>query len=285
MALDVKTLRVRALSALIFVVIMLAGILTNHISFFVLFTGIYFGCWYEYDRLLLKMRYRYYSRLSQFFRYGLAFFGFGFMLYQLSPILIFETSLREVGLFLLSAFGIALPTSLVFSEKKKWQDIRNITLGLLYLSVSMALLFRLYLAFIDLPNPGFFLLCLLIGTIWINDTMAYLVGSLIGKTPLSAISPKKTWEGTVGGALLAVVIMSLLMHYYFPAITMVKIIPLLAIITVTGTLGDLLESKLKRMAKVKDSGQILPGHGGFLDRFDSLLVAVPFTWLYVHFIW
>jgi len=285
MALDVKTLRVRALSALIFVVIMLAGILTNHISFFVLFTGIYFGCWYEYDRLLLKMRYRYYSRLSQFFRYGLAFFGFGFILYQLSPILIFETSLREVGLYLLSAFGIALPTSLVFSEKKKWQDIRNITLGLLYLSVSMALLFRLYLAFIDLPNTGFFLLCLLIGTIWINDTMAYLVGSLIGKTPLSAISPKKTWEGTVGGALLAVLIMATLMHYYFPAFATLKTIPLLAIISITGTLGDLLESKLKRMAKVKDSGQILPGHGGFLDRFDSLLVAVPFTWLYVHFIW
>ena len=125
--------------------------------------------------------------------------------------------------------------------------------------------------------------CAIIFSIWINDTMAYLVGSFIGKTPLSKISPKKTWEGTIGGALLCVVVITLL-GYYIPV---AKIIHwqhwlfIAAICAVFGTAGDLLESKLKRMADVKDSGSFMPGHGGFLDRFDSLLVATPFVWLYI----
>ncbi|RYY90941.1 MAG: phosphatidate cytidylyltransferase [Chitinophagaceae bacterium] len=119
----------------------------------------------------------------------------------------------------------------------------------------------------------------LIISIWINDTMAYIVGSLIGKTPFSKISPKKTWEGTIGGAVLAVVVMTFLGKYlglsYLPA----GAIALLA--AVAGTIGDLFESKLKRTAGVKDSGTFMPGHGGFLDRFDSLLFAAPCVWLFV----
>ncbi len=125
--------------------------------------------------------------------------------------------------------------------------------------------------------------CAIIFSIWINDTMAYLVGSFIGKTPFSKISPKKTWEGTIGGALLCVIVIALA-GYYIPV---AKIISwqhwlfIAAICAVFGTAGDLLESKLKRMAAIKDSGSFMPGHGGFLDRFDSLLVATPFVWLYI----
>jgi phosphatidate cytidylyltransferase len=126
---------------------------------------------------------------------------------------------------------------------------------------------------------GFMIPLAIIFSIWINDTMAYIVGSMIGKTALSKISPKKTWEGTVGGMLLCVVVMALVAYFLRLSWADAAIIALIA--AVFGTLGDLLESKLKRMAGVKDSGQILPGHGGFLDRFDSLLIAVPFVWLYV----
>ena len=122
----------------------------------------------------------------------------------------------------------------------------------------------------------------LIASIWINDTMAYIVGSLIGKTPLSPISPKKTREGTVGGALLAIVVITLIGHFAF-GLPVVHLVIISAIATIMGTIGDLIESKLKRMAGVKDSGEIMPGHGGFLDRFDSLLLAIPFVWLYVYF--
>ncbi len=121
--------------------------------------------------------------------------------------------------------------------------------------------------------------CGIIFSIWINDTMAYIVGSFIGKTPLTKISPKKTWEGTIGGALLCIITISLIgkaMGFYTPQ----NWIIIASCCAIFGTIGDLLESKLKRMAKVKDSGSIMPGHGGFLDRFDSLLVTTPFVALY-----
>lgn len=126
--------------------------------------------------------------------------------------------------------------------------------------------------------------CAIIFSIWINDTMAYIVGSLIGKTPFSKISPKKTWEGTSGGAILCIAVIGLL-GYYIPVAQSMPVRHWIAIATICaffGTLGDLLESKLKRMANVKDSGAIMPGHGGFLDRFDSFLVATPFVWLYLY---
>lgn len=125
--------------------------------------------------------------------------------------------------------------------------------------------------------------CAIIFSIWINDTMAYLVGSMIGKTPFSKISPNKTWEGTGGGAVLCVVVIAIL-GSVIPAAKEIALkhwIAIAAICAIFGTLGDLLESKIKRLAHVKDSGHFMPGHGGFLDRFDSLLLATPFVWLYV----
>lgn len=122
--------------------------------------------------------------------------------------------------------------------------------------------------------------CSIVFSIWINDTMAYIIGSLVGKTPFSKVSPKKTWEGTIGGVILSIVVaavVALLAGY-----DLTDIIIIAAIASIFGTFGDLLESKLKRMAGVKDSGSIMPGHGGFLDRFDSLLIAIPAVWLYVQ---
>ncbi len=123
-------------------------------------------------------------------------------------------------------------------------------------------------------------------SIWINDTMAYIVGSFIGKTPFSKISPKKTWEGTIGGAILCVVVITLIFSKtsLFPnSLTVQNWIIISSLCAVFGTLGDLFESKLKRMAGVKDSGNIMPGHGGFLDRFDSFLFAAPAVWVYVKY--
>jgi phosphatidate cytidylyltransferase len=119
---------------------------------------------------------------------------------------------------------------------------------------------------------------LVIVSIWINDTMAYVVGSFIGKTPLSALSPKKTWEGTIGGAVLAVLVVVLL-GKVLTDLSYQTLVIVSATSAITGTIGDLIESKFKRMAGVKDSGNILPGHGGFFDRFDSLLLAGPSVWL------
>lgn len=114
--------------------------------------------------------------------------------------------------------------------------------------------------------------------------MAYVVGSLIGKTPLSKISPKKTWEGTVGGIILSVIVAGVVAYTSNKfRLATIEIAIIAAIASIAGTFGDLFESKLKRMANVKDSGNIMPGHGGFLDRFDSMLLAIPAVWLYVYF--
>ena len=175
-------------------------------------------------------------------------------------------------------------------------------LGLVYITMPLLMLYHLGVTIsashinldsIDLANPyrvniGFSALlpAAVIFSIWINDTIAYIVGSLIGKTAFSKISPKKTWEGTAGGAILCVIVIGLL-GYFIPVAKQIAVqhwIAIAAICAIFGTAGDLLESKIKRMANVKDSGSFMPGHGGFLDRFDSLLIATPFVWLYVELV-
>jgi len=117
--------------------------------------------------------------------------------------------------------------------------------------------------------------------IWINDTGAYLVGSFLGKHKMyERISPGKTWEGTIGGALFCMAF-SFVMVKIFPQLALQHWIAISIIVAVFGTLGDLVESMLKRLAGVKDSGNIMPGHGGVLDRFDSLLFSTPFVFAYL----
>ncbi|MCM0582123.1 phosphatidate cytidylyltransferase [Weissella diestrammenae] len=116
--------------------------------------------------------------------------------------------------------------------------------------------------------------------VWLTDSGAYLIGRKIGKTPLAPrISPNKTWEGSIGGTILAMVIMTVYVYFFPQAYSMPVMILLTGILSVAGQYGDLIESGLKRFYKVKDSGTILPGHGGILDRFDSMLIVMPILFL------
>jgi phosphatidate cytidylyltransferase len=122
---------------------------------------------------------------------------------------------------------------------------------------------------------GFFLL------IWANDTGAYLTGITIGRHKLmERISPKKTWEGFFGGAILACLV-AWLLSGWLGVVPKTHWIIISLITSVAGTYGDLFESMLKRSMGVKDSGSILPGHGGFLDRFDSVIVSFPLVYLFI----
>lgn len=117
--------------------------------------------------------------------------------------------------------------------------------------------------------------------IWTYDTMAYVSGSLAGKHPLWVrISPNKTWEGAAGGAFFAI-ILAIVLSRFNTAFSLLAWIGLAMVVVVFGTLGDLFESWLKRLTGKKDSGHLLPGHGGILDRFDSLLLATPFVSIYL----
>ena len=118
--------------------------------------------------------------------------------------------------------------------------------------------------------------------IWINDTGAYCIGSLIGKHRLfERISPKKSWEGSIGGAVFVIVAAVVLAHF-FPFRPLIKWIGLALVVVIFGTWGDLTESLFKRQLGIKDSGNILPGHGGMLDRFDSALMAIPAAVVYLY---
>ncbi len=285
MALNAATFRTRSISAAVFVVVMLAGLLINHWTFFILFSVIHFGCWIEYQKIIGLIDADY-KNISSFHRYGVMLAGWCLMLYFSNDDFHFGNFyLHPIGFWLGLLFAFLLPVSeLLFTSNISVKNIGYSFLGILYISLSFGLLTDLLLV----PQVSFqstpVFPIVIIACMWINDTMAYIVGSLIGKTPFSKISPKKTWEGTIGGIILCVVVVSTL-SWFTPILRNFSVIhfimiPLIA--SIAGTCGDLLESKLKRMANIKDSGALMPGHGGFLDRFDSLLIATPFVWLYVQ---
>ncbi len=120
--------------------------------------------------------------------------------------------------------------------------------------------------------------------IWTNDSFAFIVGKNFGKHKLfESVSPKKTIEGFIGGLVFAV-LAGFLIGYYSNAFSIVNWVIIAVIVSVFGSLGDLVESKFKRQANIKDSGTIMPGHGGLLDRLDSLFFLAPFVYLYIHYI-
>lgn len=285
MALNAVTFKTRSLTAAVFVVLMLAGLLINHWTFFILFTIIHFGCWMEYQKLAALIDPDYKS-ISEFHRYGVMLTGWCIMLYFTNnDFRIGNFLFHPIGWWLALLFAFLLPiTELLFSQTIYLKNIGYSAAGLVYISLSCGLMIDL-LIFPSIPFQSTPIMpAIIIACMWINDTMAYIVGSLIGKTQLTPISPKKTWEGTIGGIILCVTVVTIgvsylptLRDFHFIHWLMISLIA-----SIAGTFGDILESKLKRSAGVKDSGTIMPGHGGFLDRFDSLLLATPFVWLYVE---
>lgn len=291
MALNLQTLKTRALTAVIFVAIMLLGLLYNYWSFFALFSIIHFGCWIEYQKLIGLIDPAY-KNISSFHKYIVMLCGFGFMLWNInSHFNINNFPVADIGKWIVVICFVIFPVKeIVLSKKNNAKVVAHSFFGLTYISLSWGLMISLrnqgmmYKGNTLMIDFGFTTPIILIASIWINDTMAYIVGSLIGKTPLSKISPKKTWEGTTGGAVLAIVTVTAICYFFVSKNNIWIVACIAAIGAVVGTLGDLLESKLKRLANVKDSGSIMPGHGGFLDRFDSLLLATPFVWLLLKLI-
>ena len=285
MAFNVQTFKTRSLTALAFVAVMLGGLLGGYLPFILLFVIIHVGCWIEYQKLV-GMIDVHYKEMSMLHKIGIIVVGLSLMLSRVDDYSCWhDDKLNYLGveiffaLFLLIFFYDML---MIIQKKRKFKPGVYSMIGLAYISLSWGLMIDIRSHF-QVNNTHAILPILIIVSIWINDTMAYIVGSFIGKTPLSKISPKKTWEGTVGGALIAITVVTIVASRWLN-IDWHIVLGISAISAIAGTFGDLLESKLKRMAGVKDSGQIMPGHGGFLDRFDSLLVATPFVWLFLKIV-
>ncbi len=263
----------RTASAVVFVGVMLFGLLYNIWSSLILVSLMQFLCYREYFNLMRKIDAE--TVWPQWLPW---------VIQGVSLLLLWSTSVAVGYQFVWQAF-LCVPAALVLAtfltSKNSMQAGMQALVGMLYIGLPMLLL-------LQIRNFSEYIPVAILFMIWTSDTMAYITGSLIGRTPLSKLSPKKTWEGTLGGVVLTIVAGGLwgyfsrttgLLPYYNMADWMI----LAFIVSATGPLGDLLESKLKRTAGVKDSGFMMPGHGGALDRFDSLLIAIPFTFCYVWF--
>lgn len=280
MALNVAVFKTRTISAIVFVIIMMAGLMLNEWSFFILFTIIQFGCLNEYIKLM-GLIYPEYHTLAPTHRWGLLLVGIVMMM-VLSPntLSINGYSIKYIGSQILPVLLVTMVAGELYFKKYNLQNVAISFFGLIYIPMCLSLMFQLRAFMVNtfFINWAFSIPLLLIATIWINDTMAYIVGSFIGKRPLSSISPNKTWEGTIAGIIISVALVTKVLGTWIPI--QEKYIFLMSLVAaIAGTFGDLFESKIKRMAGVKDSGSMMPGHGGFLDRFDSILFAVPFVWL------
>jgi phosphatidate cytidylyltransferase len=186
----------------------------------------------------------------------------------------------EVGMF---TTLLLIPASYVFSKVNLDEALPSsavAVMGTMYVGMLAGCLVRLRNDFPDGPNLVFFLLLV----VWLGDAGAYYTGRKFGRTKLSPrISPKKTVEGLIGGVIMSVITAVIIHLTFFPEFPLLAAIIIGAVLSVAGVIGDLAESMWKRSASVKDSGTLIPGHGGFLDRFDSILFTAPILYVYWAF--
>ncbi|MFN0015360.1 MAG: phosphatidate cytidylyltransferase [Saprospiraceae bacterium] len=268
----------RTITAAVFAAAMLGGVFGGAGAFVLLFALITAGCLWELMGLLFASESNHLVwrkvlgtalGILPFLASGGSALGFwpGGILAGPGQVLAFGMLALVFGLFILELF---------LRSEQPFANIGHYLLGLVYVGLPFALLVGV--AFEDgdyVPMRVFGLLLLT----WTNDTLAYVVGSRIGKRPFfSRISPKKTWEGTLGGMVFTVLI-ALLLAQWVSDYSTGEWLLLAGCVAVFGTMGDLVESMLKRSIQIKDSGSLLPGHGGLLDRFDSFIFVLPFAWL------
>ena len=257
----------RSLSGIVYVIIFLSALLyseTTFISLMVLFTLI---CIYEFHKLIS------FSNVIPYLVFG------GLVTFLILNPSDYKISIPILVLNLFAAFQLIYR---LYSRTKLQSSkyFEKLDISLRYIIFSFCFL-------IVLPYEGevynpYILINILI-LIWVNDSFAFLVGKNFGKTKLfPSVSPKKTVEGFIGGVVFSV-ITGAIISYFNQTFNTNTWIVIALIMSVIGSIGDLVESNFKRHANVKDSGNIMPGHGGMLDRLDSLFFATPFVYLYLHF--
>ncbi|MCM0598535.1 phosphatidate cytidylyltransferase [Periweissella fabalis] len=185
------------------------------------------------------------------------------------PLLLQQQTLLYIFFLLMLAHTVVSKNHFTFD------DAAVIILAVLYIGFG----FHFFIMARNMPG-GLTTLFFALLIVWITDSGAYLVGRKIGKHKLAPrISPNKTWEGSIGGTVVSIIISAIYLKFFPQAYDWSVMIIIAALASIAGQFGDLIESALKRFYNVKDSGKILPGHGGILDRFDSLLIVLPVLYL------
>ena len=268
-------------TAAIFVLVMIAGLFGGPYSFVALFSIISGLCLWEYfDMVLIKDHKR--DKIRKIIG----------MIMGVLPVVISagvklgwfrDPNSFVVGTAILFSplFFMAFIYEMTTKSDQPFANVGYMILGVFYIGIPFALL-----DFIAFDGEHFYaktVFGLLLLT-WFNDTGAYLVGSMIGKTPLlPRISPKKTWEGSIGGGVITF-LTAIILYYTIAELRLIDWLILAGIVAVFASIGDLIESMLKRSHNVKDSGTLLPGHGGLLDRFDGFIFCLPFAAAYLLWI-
>lgn len=285
-------MKTRAITGFVFALIMITGLLWNVYSFLGLFAIINAALLWEFGGLV------YATDNNKVFR-QIIMTALGCSFYALAVWGVMSTEpFAKLGLSVMAVFillaitPITLLLELFLKAERPFEFAGQLLLGLFYLVFPMLLVVNLgvhqdytetYTMNIGF-TPQIILAVLLM--VWANDVFAYIIGSQIGRTKLfERISPKKTWEGSIGGFILCLatgaLMYKLMPMWGYNQLSLMNWIVLAGICSVFGTLGDLVESMLKRSLDIKDSGSILPGHGGFLDRFDAFIFAMPFVAFYL----
>ena len=264
----------RTLSGAVFITVVIGSILLNQYAYSGMMVVVVVWAMLEYYHILMNGRV--YANKIIGVLMGVAVFAAGFF-YAQGIVSVFG----NIFLFLIPALVFLFIRQLYSIDHFSFRAIAYTLSGIIYIALPFALCNGL--AFPDGHYErgillGFFIL------LWANDTFAYLTGILFGKHRLfERISPKKSWEGFFGG-LICTIALSLLVEHLFPILPFYHWMAIAAIIVVFGVYGDLIESLLKRNLKIKDSGHFLPGHGGILDRFDSVLLAAPMVFFYLKMV-
>jgi phosphatidate cytidylyltransferase len=274
----------RAITGIIFVGVLIGCILGGPISFSLLFALITALTIHEFGVIISKQPDVEINKPICMLAGVFLFFGFAYL-----GVMPGQTEILIPYLFLIIYL---LVSELYLKKKNPLNNWAYAMMSQIYIALSFAMLN--VLAYHSIGNEGelsnyqvqynpILPLSIFIFT-WINDTGAYCTGMLFGKHRLfERISPKKSWEGSIGGGVFSI-IAAIVMAHYFPFMSISIWIGLALTVVIFGTLGDLTESLLKRTIGIKDSGNILPGHGGMLDRFDSTLMAVPAAVVYLYVI-
>ncbi|MEN8788980.1 MAG: phosphatidate cytidylyltransferase [Flavobacteriaceae bacterium] len=255
----------RLITGVVYVILLLSAVFLSSDAFDFLFMVFGLVCLYEYKRLVLLRGYYIF----------IAYLG----LWWAYIYLIQERFLINLLMFVTIGINLLLLYYLFSKRKRLHFAYQKFITGLFYIGGGC-----IFLTMIPYKDNEFakFLIMGIFVLIWINDSFAYLVGKSIGRTKLfPRVSPKKTVEGVVGGFVFTM-IGTYFLAKYEPILSLNQWFIIAVVVVLFGTLGDLVESKLKRHAGVKDSGAILPGHGGLLDRLDSLIFAAPFAYLALY---
>ncbi len=264
---------VRTLSGAVYVAIVIGSILLGKVAFFALFAFISSYTLFEFYRLCCQGETK-------------PQFGLGIITSLTIYVLVFLCNQNIVDsrfFFILTPLFIMIP--IVEMLRNKSHNILNIVytiFGIIYISIPFSFLNLILSPVKNMPElykPEIMIGLFVI--IWASDAGAYIFGRMLGKHKLiPKISPNKTWEGAIGGTLFAILI-STTFFSFFDYFSILNIVAMTLVTVIAGTFGDLTESMIKRFFDVKDSGKIMPGHGGLFDRFDSLLFAAPIYYIFI----